>query len=113
MELEEEISLDLAIRVVNICQTLCDENRNNIVAEHLLKSCIALRVSLHYSEYSDNVDDMVKYLNSTLAELEYTTQWLDLMYETGVISCEVFDSLHGELENLDKLLKKRVTKDGY
>lgn len=102
------MSLDLAIKVAKMCQTLHDEGRKDIIADRLLNSCVTVGVYMHDYEYAEPTKDMIKYLNLALSELKYTIYWLDLMYETGGITDDVYNDLFGEFSELGNGIKEAI-----
>ncbi len=104
----ENMSLDLALKVTKMCQVLRDEGRKEIVAERLLDSCVSVGVFIHDYEYAKDKSETNKSLNSALSELKYTTYWLDLMYETGLINYDVYDKLLSEFVDFNKDIKEMI-----
>ncbi len=104
----ENMSLDLAIKVAKMCQALHDEGRKDIIADRLLNSCVTVGVYMHDYEYAEPTKDMIKYLNLALSELKFTTYWLDLIYETGGITYDVYNELFGEFSDFNTGIKEAI-----
>ncbi len=104
----ENQSLDLAVKVTKMCQTLRDEGRKEIVAERLLDSCVSVGVFIHDYEYAKDRNETIISLKSALSELKRTTYWWDLMFETELINNEIYDKLLSEFVDFSKGIEEMI-----
>ena len=97
-------SMRFAVRIVKLYQFLCDEKKEYVLSKQILRSGTSIGANLAEAESAISRKDFLSKLYIALKECSETLYWLELMRETGYLTEEQFRSLHGDCEELRKML---------
>ena len=86
-------SKQFAIDVIGVYQHLTDDKKEFILSKQLLRSGTSIGANIAESEFGSSEKDFLNKLYIALKESNETLYWLELLYETGYLDKEQFDSL--------------------
>ena len=91
------LSLDFAIRIVNLYKFLCTQKKEYVLSNQVLRSGTSIGANLAESEMSQSAPDFIAKLHIALKEANETKYWLTLLQKTNYITKEQFDSINKDL----------------
>ena len=104
------LSLDFAIRIVNLYKFLCTQKKEYVLSNQVLRSGTSIGANLAESEMSQSAPDFIAKLHIALKETNETKYWLTLLQKTNYITKEQFDSINKDLIVIIGLLVNGLKK---
>ena len=104
------LSLDFAIRIVNLYKFLCTQKKEYVLSNQVLRSGTSIGANLAESEMSQSSADFIAKLHIALKEANETKYWLTLLQKTNYITKEQFDSINKDLRVIIGLLVNGLKK---
>ena len=104
------LSLDFAIRIVNLYKFLCTQKKEYVLPNQVLRSGTSIGANLAESEMSQSAPDFIAKLHIALKEANETKYWLTLLQKTNYITKEQFDSINKDLRVIIGLLVNGLKK---
>ena len=104
------LSLDFAIRIVNLYKFLCTQKKEYVLSNQVLRSGTSIGANLAESEMSQSAPDFIAKLHIALNEANETKYWLTLLQKTNYITKEQFDSINKDLRVIIGLLVNGLKK---
>ena len=104
------LSLDSAIRIVNLYKFLCTQKKEYVLSNQVLRSGTSIGANLAESEMSQSAPDFIAKLHIALKEANETKYWLTLLQKTNYITKEQFDSINKDLRVIIGLLVNGLKK---
>ena len=108
--LVSNLSLDFAIRIVNLYKFLCTQKKEYVLSNQVLRSGTSIGANLAESEMSQSAPDFIAKLHIALKEANETKYWLTLLQKTNYITKEQFDSINKDLRVIIGLLVNGLKK---
>ena len=93
-----------ALRTMRLFKYLSDNYRIAPVANQILKSGTSIGANVREAVRAQSKPDFYSKLNIALKESSETEYWLEILFESGYISREQFDSMYSDCKELTKLL---------
>ena len=93
-------SFAFAVRVVNLYRFLCTDKKEYVLSKQLLRSGTAIGALVREAEQAESKPDFVHKMAIALKEAQETEYWLDLLHQSELIDCSVFESQNIELLKL-------------
>ena len=86
------------------------ENDYKLMAiyKQVLRSGTSISANVHESEFAQSPSDFVSKLHIALKEANETMNWLNLLYDTGCLSSEGFESMSADLSEVIALLVSSI-----
>ena len=104
-----ELSLDFAIRIVNLSKFL-NRCKEGVIAKQVLRSGTSIGANIHEGIYAQSEADFVNKLSIALKEASETDYWLRLLFRTGYLAENQYQSLSTDnkriMGTLVKILKR-------
>ena len=96
-----DLSMQFAIDVVNLCETLKGKNS---LTNQLLRSGTSIGANIHEANYASSKADFIAKMQIALKECYETEYWLELFVKTNILSEEQYKSLKNSCGKIRKLL---------
>lgn len=96
-------SLDFAIRIVKLKRFL-QKNKEFDISGQLVRSGTAIGALVREAEYAESKADFVHKMRIALKEANETSYWLELLFETEILTEEGYVSIKNDNEELKKML---------
>ena len=93
-----------ALRIIRLYKYLRDEKQEYVLSKQILRSGTSIGANAREAVRGQTNPVFYSKMNISLAEADETAYWLELLYESGYISKEQFDSIYTDNEELIKLL---------
>ena len=107
------ISKAFAIRIIHLYQYLCNEKKEFVLSKQILRSGTSIGANARESINAQSTVDFIYKLNLSLKESNETEYWLELLFETGYINEQLFQSLLSDNKEISATLVKiiKTTKE--
>lgn len=106
--MKENIALDkskaFAIRIVNLYRHLCETEKEYVLSKQLLRSGTSIGANLSESVCAISRRDFSAKIYIALKEASETAYWLELLYNTGYLTEEQYNSMDYDCRELLKIL---------
>ena len=96
-----DLSMQFAIDIVNLCETL--KGKNSLINQ-LLRSGTSIGANIHEANYASSRADFVAKMQIALRECHETEYWLKLFVKTNIISDDVYDKLSNDGGKIRRIL---------
>ena len=96
-------SMDFAIRIVKLKRFL-QKNKEFDISGQLVRSGTAIGALVREAEYAESKADFVYKMRIALKEANETSYWLELLFETEILTEEGYVSIKNDNEELKKML---------
>ncbi len=100
----QEKSFRFAVRIVNLCRHLQNEQKEYILTKQLLKSGTSIGANVSESQQAQSRPNFISKLNIALKEAYETDYWLRLLHETNFLTDDAFQSIITDCQELERLL---------
>ena len=96
-----DLSMQFAIDIVNLCESL---KGKNALTNQLLRSGTSIGANIHEANYASSKADFVAKMQIALKECHETEYWLKLFAKTNIISEEVYSKLSNDSGKIRRIL---------
>ena len=96
-----DLSMQFAIDIVNLCESL---KGKNVLTNQLLRSGTSIGANIHEANYASSKADFVAKMQIALKECHETEYWLKLFAKTNIISEEVYSKLSNDSGKIRRIL---------
>ena len=93
-----------AVRIIRLYKYLCDEKKEFVLSKQLLRSGTSIGANIKEAIRGQSKDDFAHKMNISLKEASETEYWLELLFETGYITAQQFNSIISDCTELIKIL---------
>ena len=97
-------SFAFSVRIVNLQKYLTQEKKEYIISRQVGKSGTSIGANVAEAQRAQSTADFVSKLKIALKEANETQYWLQLLHETKSLTDKEFDSIHGDLLEILKIL---------
>ncbi|ARS36925.1 four helix bundle protein [Pontibacter actiniarum] len=101
-------SYSFALRIIKLYKHLTQEQREFILAKQVLRSGTSIGANVEEALGGQSKADFRHKLSMALKEARETSYWLRLLKDSDYIKPDAFNSIHGESEELIKILKSII-----
>lgn len=103
-----EKSYLFAIRIVRLYRFLCDEKKEFVLSNQLLRSGTAIGALIKEAEFGQSKADFINKMSIALKEANETDYWLHLLKDTDFLNEKMFESISADCVELIKMLVATV-----
>ena len=96
-----DLSMQFAIDVVNLCESLKGKNS---LTNQLLRSGTSIGANIHEANYDSSKADFVAKMQIALKECHETEYWLKLFAKTNIISEQAYNKLINDSGKIRRIL---------
>ena len=100
-------SLSFGVRCIRFYQHL-KEKGISVVSKQLLRSGTSIGANVRESRFAQSPADFVSKLSIALKEAEETQYWLELMYQSNIISDKEYQSMNNDVDEIISLLVSSI-----
>lgn len=93
-----KLSMDFALRIVNMYKYLKEEKQETVMSKQVLRSGTSIGANIFESEQAQSKADFLSKLYIALKESNETKYWLKLLYRSEYIDQEAYDSINNDLK---------------
>ena len=96
-----DLSMQFAIDIVNLCETLKGKNS---LTNQLLRSGTSIGANIHEANYASSKADFVAKMQIALKECHETEYWLKLFVKTNIINESIYTKLSNDSGKIRRIL---------
>ena len=96
-----DLSMQFAIDIVNLCESLKGKNS---LTNQLLRSGTSIGANIHEGNYASSKADFIAKFQIALKECYETEYWLKLFAKTNIISEQVYNKLINDSGKIRRIL---------
>ena len=96
-----DLSMQFAIDIVNLCESL--KGRNSLTNQ-LLRSGTSIGANIHEGNYASSKADFIAKFQIALKECHETEYWLKLFVKTNIIDTIAFNKLSNDSGRIRRIL---------
>ena len=101
-------SYSFALRVIKLYKHLTQEQREFVLAKQILRSGTSIGANVEEALGGQSKADFRHKLSIALKSARETSYWLRLLKDSDFIKPDAFNSIHGECEELIKILRSII-----
>lgn len=100
----KEKSFDFAVRIVKLSRFLIEIKKEFVLSKQLLRSGTAIGALVREAEQAESKADFIHKMAIALKEANETDYWIELLYHSGIIIQNEYESINPDIIELLKLL---------
>ena len=100
----QEKSFCFAIRIVNLCRYLRDEQKEYVLSKQLLRSGTSIGANVAEAQQAQSKPDFVNKITIALKEAYETNYWIRLLYATQYLNEKEYESIIADCSEMERLL---------
>ena len=100
----KEKSKTFAVRIIRLYKYLCDQKKEYVLSNQLLRSGTSIGANIAESECAISKKDFLSKIYIALKECAETMYWLELLFATDYLSKDEYSSIFSDCEELRKIL---------
>ena len=97
----KELAVELTVEITAICDGI---KGRSVFVNQLLRSCSSIGANAHEARYAQSNADFINKLEIALKECYETEYWLELLFETGCMTEEVYKDVQNECGAIRRML---------
>ena len=97
-------SFAFSVRIVNLHRYLSQQKKEYVISKQIYRSGTSIGANIAEAQRAQSTADFVAKMKIALKEANETQYWLQLLYETNYITEKEFNSVHGDLVEILKIL---------
>lgn len=97
-------SFAFALRIVNLAKFLQVEKKEFVLSKQVLRSGTAIGALVREAEHAQSKADFISKMSIALKEANETDYWIELLYQSTIITEDSYESIHPDIQELLKLL---------
>ena len=97
-------SIAFAIRIAKLCQRIQTKHKEFVLTKQTVRSGTSIGANVHEGAYAQSKPDFIHKLSISLKESVETEYWLFILFKTGYIKDEEYDSLNADCNELKAIL---------
>ena len=101
-------SFRFAIRIVNLYKYLCEDKKEYVLSQQILRSGTSVGAMVREAEHSESKADFIHKIAIAQKEINETIYWLELLMETENISSKEFESINADAVEIIKLITSSI-----
>ena len=100
----QDKSFCFAIRIVNLCKYLQENQKEFVLSKQLLRSGTSIGANIAEAQQAQSKADFTHKVNIALKEAYETNYWLRLLHATEYLTSKEYESIIHDCTELEKLL---------
>ena len=105
-----ELSKKFALRVVKLYLYMKEEKREYVMSKQIYRCGTSIGANIAESQFAQSDADYISKLSIALKEAAETMYWLDLIYESELISTNQYDSMLNDVKIITGTLVNIINK---
>ncbi len=97
-------SKTFALRIIKLYRYLTTEKNEYLISKQLFRSGTSIGANIREGTRAQSDADFYTKITVALKEADESAYWLELLYESGIISKEQYDSIYSDCDELIKIM---------
>ena len=99
-----EKAKEFAKKTVFMCREMKSHHKESVLINQLLRSGTSIGANIHEAQYAQGTKDFISKLEIAQKECYETEYWLELLFETGCMTEEVYKDVQNECGAIRRML---------
>ena len=95
---------EFAKKTVFLCRDMKTNYKESVLINQLLRSATSIGANLHEAQYAQGTKDFISKLEIAQKECYETEYWLELLFETGCMTEEIYKDVQNECGAIRRML---------
>ena len=95
---------EFAKKIVFLCRDMKTNHKESVLINQLLRSATSIGANLHEAQYAQGTKDFISKLEIAQKECYETEYWLELLFETGCMTEEIYKEVQNECGAIRRML---------
>lgn len=104
-----EKAKDFAKEIIFLCRNLKENNVEYALINQLLRCGTSVGANIFEAQYAQGTKDFISKLEIALKECNESGYWIELLFETGTLAENDYQSLDSKVIELRRMLASSVT----
>ena len=104
------LSMDFALRIVNLYKYLCNEKTEYVMSKQLLRCGTSIGANIAESEHAQSTADFISKLYISLKEANETKYWITLLHKADYLTDSECESMMKDLRVIIGTLVNTIKK---
>ena len=104
------LSLDFALRIVNLYKYLCNDKQEYVMSKQLLRCGTSIGANIAESEHAQSTADFISKLYISLKEANETKYWITLLHKADYLTDSECESMMTDLRVIIGTLVNTIKK---
>ena len=105
-----ELSKNFALRIIKLYIYLKEEKKEYVMSKQIYRCGTSIGANIAESQFAQSDADYINKLSIALKEAAETIYWLELLYETDLISPKQYESMLNDAKTITGTLVNIVNK---
>ena len=97
-------SKEFAKKIVFLCRDMKSDRKESVLINQLLRSSTSIGANLHEAQYAQGTKDFISKLEIAQKECYETEYWLELLFETGFMTEEIYKDIQNDCGAIRRML---------
>ena len=97
-----------AVRIVQFVRYLQNDRNEFVLSKQILRSGTSIGANIRERKNAHSKADFINKLSIALKEADETQYWLEILYESGLIVQDLFNSLNEELKEIIAIITSSI-----
>ena len=97
-------SFKFAVRIVNLYKHMIREHKQYVLSKQILRCGTSIGANIAEAQRAQSTADFVAKMKISLKEANESQYWLQLLHRSKYITDKEFESIHGDLVEILKIL---------
>ena len=93
-----------AKEIVFLCREMKQMRKEMVLVNQLIRSATSIGANIHEAQYAQSKNDFISKLEIAQKECYETEYWLELLFETGCMTEEVYKDVQNECGAIRRML---------
>lgn len=95
---------EFAKKTVFLCRDMKTNHKESVLINQLLRSATSIGANLHEAQYAQGTKDFISKFEIAQKECYETEYWLELLFETGCMTKEIYNVVQNECGAIRRML---------
>lgn len=97
-----------AKRIIFLCRDMKQRKVESALISQIMRSGTSIGANIHEAQYAQGNKDFISKLEIALKECNETDYWIEVLFDTGCVSSNVFSEIKDQIVELRRMLVSSV-----
>ena len=98
------LSRGFAVEMIRLCEAMKKRGKATVIINQLLRSGTSIGANIHEANYASSKADFVNKFQIALKECYETDYWIQVFYESDMLSLEEYRRVYNQCSKIRKML---------
>ena len=97
-----------AKQIIYLCRDMKQRKVESALISQIMRSGTSIGANIHEAQYAQGNKDFISKLEIALKECNETDYWIEVLFDTGCVSSNVFSEIKDQIVELRRMLVSSV-----